>query len=503
MKKDLRFSISFLVTVFLMFPPCRAWAGLNPEVQEIVKLNRPQFNVQWDAEEQKAKFAELLYPYDPYEDDSFALQIPDKLYDPRLVVYKKQALGDVDFLFSMLKYGYAGYQYFGGDESFLSAKEGIKKELEDRNLPTISILEFREILYRHLNFINDGHFDIYYKRLKHRISMYMNFDYAFLQDSEGYYLETHGGKEYLKLVNDRKLEEFMKASLDDDGRITYRIGVLETEGQKGVSAELTLVSNAEQRNLPIILEEVVSHRIQEKEIYQHKTIDGIPVITVRAFPYKGRTTPEGYNPQDYQLIEEFFLDAHELRGVERLIIDIRSHRGGDSYQPVSWIRNFTGTTFGQSALISASLATKTAQQLNQLRMVQEGNAQPYHSVSFRPTASGWSEIWYHLPDRIENEALVVVLMDSWTASAGELFVYYLSQLDNVVFLGMNSAGVINFGSPVKVPLPNSKLPVLFGTHFSLPLDLTDREGIGFLPDFWIRPEYALDLAIKFIKGYKK
>ena len=503
MKKGKCLFTSFLIIVFLLFSPPRAWAGLNPEIQEIVKLNRSQFNVRWDAEEQKAKFAELLYPYDPYEDDSLALRIPDKLYDPRLVVYKKQALEDVDFLFSMLKYGYAGYQYFGGDDTFLSAKKGIKKELEDRILPTISILELRDILYRHLNFINDGHFDIYYKRLKHRTSMYMNFDYAFLQDGEGYYLETHAGTEYLKRVNDRKPEEFLKASLNDDGRIIYRIGVLETEGQKGISAELTLVSNGEPRNLSLRLEEVVSHRIQEEEIYQHKTIEGIPVVTVRAFPYKGSTTPEGYNPQDYQLIEEFFLDAHELRGVDRLIIDIRSHRGDDSYHPVSWIRNFTGTTFGQSALISASIATKTAQQLNQLRMVQEGNAQPYHSVSFRPTASGWSEIWYHLPDRIENEALVVVLMDSWTASAGELFVYYLSQLDNVVFMGMNSAGVINFGSPVKVPLPNSKLPVLFGTHFSLPLDLTDREGIGFLPDFWVHPEYALDLAIKFIGNYEK
>ena len=95
-------------------------------------------------------------------------------------------------------------------------------------------------------------------------------------------------------------------------------------------------------------------------------------------------------------------------------------------------------------------------------------------------------------------------MDSLSASAGEGFVRYLRQIENVVFIGTNTSGTVLAGDPVKGKLPNSYI----GTHWSTNLKLdvesgefVDREGIGFLPDFWVQSEDALDVALKFIHHY--
>ena len=95
----------------------------------------------------------------------------------------------------------------------------------------------------------------------------------------------------------------------------------------------------------------------------------------------------------------------------------------------------------------------------------------------------------------------MVLIDAWIGSAGETFVDSLRHFANVVFLGVNTAGGYHMTGVVGTQLPNSNIRISFGLKFLVFPDLSVIEGIGFLADFWVHPDDALDLAVKFIQNY--
>ena len=49
------------------------------------------------------------------------------------VVLKKDAKEDINLLFKALKFGYGGYEIFGGDEIFTKAKNNILKEINNHD----------------------------------------------------------------------------------------------------------------------------------------------------------------------------------------------------------------------------------------------------------------------------------------------------------------------------------------------------------------------------------
>lgn len=120
---------------------------------------------------------------------------------------------------------------------------------------------------------------------------------------------------------------------------------------------------------------------------------------------------------------------------------------------------------------------------------------PVYSFLLRP-AEGREHrylIYHTVPEVIPNETIIIVLTDAHIASAGELFLESLRQLDNVVVLDTNTRGA-TLTSLVTSSLPNSRLRLGFGGNLRLPWDLVDNEGVGLLPDFWVHPDEALDLA---------
>lgn len=93
--------------------------------------------------------------------------------------------------------------------------------------------------------------------------------------------------------------------------------------------------------------------------------------------------------------------------------------------------------------------------------MESGRVLPSQTYLMRPTESGWSQINYLLPEPIPNESIVVVLTDSWIASAAEIFLESLRQMDNVVIIGSNTYGA-SLTNRTTAALPNSLLPLSFG-----------------------------------------
>ena len=102
-------------------------------------------------------------------------------------------------------------------------------------------------------------------------------------------------------------------------------------------------------------------------------------------------------------------------------------------------------------------------------------------------------------EAIPNGNLAIVLTDKNTGSAGEIFVGFLRQLENVIVVGSNTRGMFLTNSIGSALLPHSKLPVRFGTRLNFRPDLSQFEGVGFMPDLWVPPGESLERVLRFIE----
>ncbi|MEA4883139.1 MAG: hypothetical protein VB144_05705 [Clostridia bacterium] len=132
--------------------------------------------------EARAEFERLLYRYGDFWDEPHPETLSFNRWDLGIVpslIPKDEARQDVDFLFRVLKYGYGAYQFFGGDEAFLAAKESILAETEDFPGEDVNPGQLAELLQRQLGFIQDGHFSIGDKKMCLRYRFFARFDMEF------------------------------------------------------------------------------------------------------------------------------------------------------------------------------------------------------------------------------------------------------------------------------------------------------------------------------------
>jgi len=92
-------------------------------------------------------------------------------------------------------------------------------------------------------------------------------------------------------------------------------------------------------------------------------------------------------------------------------------------------------------------------------------------------------------------------MDKRVSSAGDSFVGELRQLENALFVGTNTHGNLLSGGIVRSRLPHSGIDIIFGQELHLRPDLSQFEGVGFLPDLWVPPGEALERVLAFIERY--
>ncbi len=472
----------------------QGFAPWDADVQKITKLNRPGHDPDLDMEAMENEFAKRLYPFGSLVHEP--VPHPETLGFglPKAIIPKQEALEDVEHLFSLLKYGYAGYEYFGGDERFQMAKQRMLEELQTEFPNQFPSVALDNLIYDHLHFINDGHLMIGNHRYLRPQTMYMNFDYEFFKDDNGYYTTTNGLQEYVELVNGESVDPYLWSSLNVTGEIVYRIGRLADERSKAANQErleISLCSNEARRQVSLFLEKEARPRQIPDGSYRRYEQDGIPVIDLQQFRFVG------------PYLGQFLDDALELKDEELFIIDLRFNPGGLSNNIEHWLQRITGDWVEDPAQMWVQLRTNTTREL--ARYSKEGEPRWMIDALFPVRETGWTRIRPSSGSApIANPTKIVVLMDSWSASAGEIFIRRLRQIENVVFIGTNTSGTLIIGDPIKGKLPNSYIGTHWGTALKLEVEsgkFVDREGVGYLPDFWVQSEDALDLALKFIHKY--
>ncbi|MGV8155217.1 MAG: S41 family peptidase, partial [Alkaliphilus sp.] len=466
-----------------------------------IKANRVFHEV--NKEEIMSRLDEFLYPFESNEGEIPVSELNFVAGVPRETITIEEAKQDVAHFFRLLKFGYAGYQYFGGDETFLKAKKDVIKYLEEKHESEMSTADLEILLFNNLQFVQDGHFTVGSQRLMRRHNLLMSERREFLKDKSGYYTIIEEIKYLVSTINGRDPKEYFRLSINESGEIVYFIGIICDEGKSIREAIVELTNRKEIIQERFILIEPQQFIARGKEAYALCKIDEIPILKIR------NMTPQGETDRS---LNEFVEDAKKLRDEEVIIVDIRENGGGNSYFPTRWVNNIAGYDVNPSFVAINLLSNQTAKMAErilfshgEINEVLKGRIRDLFNMNTHPEARWpapeWSIQLGNNDLKVDNEAFIIVLMDSGTMSSAEGLVESLKRFKRVIFVGTNSGGVDSIGNVGSYALPNSRIGVAFG--FTIFTDLTrkNREGLGFKPDFWVSPHEALERVVEMIRKY--
>lgn len=173
--------------------------------------------------------------------------------------------------------------------------------------------------------------------------------------------------------------------------------------------------------------------------------NGIPVIDCKKFWYD--------TPEEKAQLGAFVQSAGRYRNDAPLIIDLRDNPGGSDV----YIYEFLRGLFGVEPCYSCRFVQRYSPLFREALKRQSIPARYMGDV----------EITEDDAVPIESRKPIYVLINEKTCSSGESAVAYLKTVSSAVTVGTHTGGAFSFGNCVRVWLPNSHLPVYFGTGMVL------------------------------------
>ena len=220
---------------------------------------------------------------------------------------------------------------------------------------------------------------------------------------------------------------------------------------------------------------------------EQKELDNVPYVhPARMF----------YMDSEKEKADAFLETAKTCRSSKAAILDLRGNSGGDLLLAEKWYRSFSDCEEGGHirSIISLPLEeTLLKEKFSAIKMSQ--------SLQELQKGEDWQKLdaLHYMVERnttglIQNDTLLLVLQDDKTASAAEHLIDRLHSLENVIFIGTPSAGMLRGSSFLTVYLKNSSVSVSFGNMLSQFPSSYAKEYYGIEPDVWTTSEDALRVA---------
>ena len=420
---------------------------------------------------------------------------------------------DIRFLFDLLRHSYAGYRHFGGDDAFLPIRDAMLERLAGMANPLQVSSYLNDLILPALRgLIADSHFRIQGVTLGAPDQvLYMNGEFILRRDGSGFVTEIDGGIHRVLEVAHGKAwpEGGILPTLTAEGEFAWAFGLVMAGGPQGAVEIAVLLENSltgESHSRMVNLQRVPAAAPRPRSpMIVTRELGGVTVLENRGLTES--------STDDYV---SFFRSGYELRDRPVLVMDLHGNGGGRDSHPRDWVRIYTGhePSRGLFVAISSRPQSKASVELwefdipyyisvmhrelmaiRELRAMARGLGTPQREGG----PSGGNGLPPQVP--IPNESLVIVLTDNNIGSSGELFVGYLRQLENVLFVGTNTRGALVSGGLGRTSLPYSGLDIMFGLQLGLRPDLSQFEGLGFKPDLWVPPGESLERVLRFVERY--
>lgn len=401
-------------------------------------------------------------------------------------VTKEEAIKDIETAFKLLKYSYGAYEYFGGDKAFEKAEKNIINKIKSINNDNMTHNRLERLFVDEMKFIKDGHFIVGYSKPCDYQYMYICSEYIPIYEKGNFYIEYKNGvkAQIVSINDDKEIDNYIKFTINDDGEICYGfISLFENNDIIEIINNMVVMYDNIEEDIQIKWNKAYDRDISKNEsIYEKKIIDGISVYCLN----------EMFG--DENLLKEFSDSAFEAKKEKIFIIDLRGNGGGLDLYANNWFFNYTGE-YPNKPISSAFKITNIGVGMN----IKESEYLTEQQIEL--SENGKWDISKNKGKWVENENLIIVLIDKNVASAGEDMIANLRTMENVIFVGSNSAGCyLSAGNSAKY-LPKSGLYINYGYGFILDNEGKSIDGIGFLPDLWVLPSEALERTLKMIEFY--
>jgi len=471
---------------------------LHPDFESLIdSILTPDFNP-----ETAARIAEVLRRQaiiSPPHPGRFVTN-PHPLH-PSMRISHALLAEEIHYFFDLLRYLYVGYQYFGGDEVFLPVRDSMLERLAETGDPLPVQSYLIQILLPPLRaVISDNHFAVHGGRVffAPRHGLYRCDAITLRRDGGAFVAEIDGAayKVIETTLRCGRVVDGVAPTITREGEFAFMFGHFARVGDPGareMEALLESAATGERRSISMELRLLSTPHPPPSSLPAGALVAGREVGGVWVVENRRLFTFQGGFPYG----DSFYQAGREARGRPVVVIDIRGHGGGyiDAALP------FLYALAGRAPSSGAAFMAFTRDFPSELAGLQPA-PEPRQPGDL---PLGWrSPIPFSASETIPNDTFVIVLTNNRVSSAGDLLVGYLRQLENVLFVGTNTHGNVIGGGMTDetyTRLPHSGLTVEFGSWLRLRPDLSQFEGVGFLPDLWVPPGEALERALAFVERY--
>lgn len=401
--------------------------------------------------------------------------------EQKTTVSIQAAKEDIEFYFKMLRQFYGGYLYFGGDERFNKAKEECLSYLNESG--SIETNKLVLILLTATNFVKDNHFTIGNKRFNAASKYFSNEEISFYKKENKIY--DAKGRQVVSVDQDVNVENYFYLSLNDESELCWHFGLILKKFPQ--PSYMLTYDNGEQENIS------VDYVYMKNTIrYSENVIDNVPIVQIgEMFSEYG---------EDKELARQFLDSAQRLSKSRAAIVDIRNNSGGNGLLPIKWVENYAGKRVGLNG--SGIMIYDGNLEINDHLLIDD--SQKMSEIMDYFDAVEINKGIYQRKNcnnlMVENDQVLFVLMNSYSASAAEYLIDALHNVKNVIFVGTPSAGCLQSDNGNVLVLPNSKIKVAFGNSWSEYDPKYYQEFEGFQPDIWINSSNLEEVILKFIKN---
>jgi len=411
---------------------------------------------------------------------------------PPNYIATEDAIYDVYILFELLRDIYGAYEYFGGDEVFYPLLYEIIDALYTQEWwqTTAFIHILRDKLSQ---VIRDNHVWISGQPLGAFSHLFV-WEEEFERGENGFKHKLSG--RYVTRILGYNKNDVFRLSMDEEGNLFYLpIIIQESDNQAPSTLSLNIVF--EDGEEEIMLHSQTRHRVSHENSHLLYRED-IPVVTVRAMGWPDADNNNLNDPWNSQCARNFLSFANDLRYESAVVIDIRSNRGGNAILATMFLHELLGEIVPRNYTAIWQWDTfLVPHEWYDFTYTDEEVLDTY--VSFNDLGDGHIFSVEEHDYIVENNRLIILLVDRFTASAGDEFASRLLRLENSLIIGQNTAGVLLTDMFVgNMYLPNSGEAVVFGPSLFVHPDGVLKEGVGVVPDIWVMGD-ALEAALALLE----
>ena len=401
----------------------------------------------------------------------------DGAVDGELVITRSDAAEDIELFFELLRYCYAGYEYYAAAADFGAIKAECIASLEGEQLSQEDV--FRAIYDALSPIVNDSHFSFFLSDGTRKSFMRLHCAYftgvTLMQSGDGYEVVSGTdlapvGHMFSSAEVDRYLFETLPAP---DGGRRYLLGIC----TDSIPDSLKIGSLA----LPL------HHCKTDYVVFDASVgewdIDGVPVVHNGSFIY-GNIFDNEYKKShrpgdDYAAFHGL---GEKYKNAPHLIWSLLSNHGGDSNYPMNFIHGLNDYAVWETQVVVLD------------NPIIKGGGENMHRIN---------GIYSNEPvdlSKSKYEGSLYVLQNKDVASSGESALMYARSVKNVTFIGSSSCGCGQFGDVRRYRLPHSRIEFQMGFKvFNMD---GFEEGIGIAPDYWLDSDDPVGDVAKWIRKTK-